>query len=168
MDVSGHDAAAKTEGTGKLNYKLVVDNKNVEIGEIVGVTISPVNDIGIFARLQDCQVIYNEVSVSILNWDAKNNEINPVCDLTSAVQTGVSQNDLKFSWSAFKWTTQTDESLIEDQEISCEISLSKDKPAYTDDGCLTTQDATEPTTTVSTTTSPIFGSLLITIFDEQY
>ena len=119
---------------------MVVDDSNVQIGETVGVTISPVNDIGVFARLQDCQVEYKSVSVSILDWSAQNNEINPVCDLTAAVETGISQKDLKFSWSAFKWATQTDKNLVENQEISCEISLSKDKTSYNVDDCVSKED----------------------------
>merc|ERR1711937_91867 len=138
FDVSGHDTIDSAEGVGTLNYNLVVDDNAVDIGETVSVTISPVNEIGIWARLQDCQVTYQSVPVSILDWSAADNEINPVCDLTAAVETGISQKDLKFSWSAFKWATQTVGG-IEQQEISCEISLSKDEPAYQIDGCVTTQ-----------------------------
>ena len=127
------------EGTGKLNYNLVVENKDVKIGETVSVTISPVNEIDIYARLQNCQVTYKSVSISIFNWNDLENDINPVCELTAAVETGISQKDLKFSWAAFKWATQTDKDLIESQEISCEISLSKDKLPYSVDGCETSQ-----------------------------
>ena len=135
------------EGTGKLNYNLVVDNNDVKIGETVGVTISPVNEIAIFARLQNCQVTYESVSIGIFNWNDSDNEIDPVCELTAAVETGISQKDLKFSWAAFKWATQTDKDLIERQEISCEISLSKDKLPYNIESCETSQVAEkeEPT-----------------------
>merc|ERR1711937_449821 len=144
FDVSGHDTVDSAEGVGTLNYNLVVDDNAVDIGETVSVTISPVNEIGIWARLQDCQVTYKSVPVSILDWSAADNEINPVCDLNAAVETGISQKDLKFSWSAFKWATQTDMDRVEQQEISCEISLSKDEPAYQIDGCVTTQSGSEP------------------------
>ena len=73
--------------------------------------------------------------------------LNPVCELTATVETGISQKDLKFSWAAFKWATQTDKDLIERQEISCEISLSKDKLPYNIESCETSQVAEkeEPT-----------------------
>ena len=145
--MSGYDTGVTAEGSGKLNYNLVIDNNDVKIGETVSVTISPVNEIAIFARLQNCQVTYKSVSISIFNWNDSDNEIDPVCELTAAVETGISQKDLKFSWAAFKWSTQTDKNLIESQEISCEISLSKDEPSYNVDGCESSKSAEkeEPT-----------------------
>ena len=81
------------------------------------------------------------------NCSVVNGVLNPVCELTATVETGISQKDLKFSWAAFKWATQTDKDLIERQEISCEISLSKDKLPYNIESCETNQVAEkeEPT-----------------------
>ena len=73
--MSGHDTSVGAEGTGTLNYNLIVDNYDVEIGETIGVFIVPANELDIYARLQDCKVTYNSMSVPILNWNASGNKI---------------------------------------------------------------------------------------------
>ena len=43
FDVSGHDAEVDAEGVGELKYTLSVEDNNVDIGDKVTVTVTPLN-----------------------------------------------------------------------------------------------------------------------------
>ena len=68
FDVSGHDADVDAEGVGELKYTLSVADNNVDIGNKVAVTVTPLNKNLVFAQLNDCNVTYKDQSVSILDF----------------------------------------------------------------------------------------------------
>jgi len=127
FDVSGHDADVDAEGVGELKYTLSVADNNVDIGNKVAVTVSPVNKNLVFAQLNDCNVQYNKQSVSILDFNASLDNLQPVCAIGANVVNGSGQSDLAFGWKAFKWATAVKDAK-ELQTISCTISLSEKKP----------------------------------------
>jgi len=68
FDVSGHDADVDAEGVGELKYTLSVADNNVDIGDKVAVTVTPLNKNLVYAQLNDCNVTYKDQSVSILDF----------------------------------------------------------------------------------------------------
>jgi len=70
FDVSGHDADVDAEGVGELKYTLSVSDNNVDIGDKVAVTVTPLNKNLVFAQLNDCNVQYKDQSVSVLDFNA--------------------------------------------------------------------------------------------------
>jgi len=126
FDVSGHNADVDAEGVGELKYTLSVADNNVDIGEKVAVTVTPLNKNLVYAQLNDCNVTYKNQSVSIL--DFKDGLLQPVCAIGAHVGTGHGKSDLKFDWQAFKWATANKDADKELQTISCNIALSKNAP----------------------------------------
>jgi hypothetical protein len=126
FDVSGHDADVDAEGVGELKYTLSVADNNVDIGEKVAVTVTPLNKNLVYAQLNDCNVTYKDQSVSIL--DFNDGRLQPVCAIGAKVGTGHGKSDLMFDWKAFKWATANMDADKELQTISCSIALSKDAP----------------------------------------
>jgi len=133
FDVSGHDADVDAEGVGELKYTLNVADNNVDIGNKVAVTVTPLNKNLVYAQLNDCNVTYKDQSVSIL--DFKDAKLQPVCAIGAHVGTGHGKSDLKFDWQAFKWATANKDADKELQTISCTISLSKDAPVVESGDC---------------------------------
>jgi len=126
FDVSGHDADVDAEGVGELKYTLNVADNNVDIGNKVAVTVTPLNKNLVYAQLNDCNVTYKGQSVSILDFD--NATLQPVCAIGAHVGTGHGNSDLTFDWQAFKWATADKNAGKESQTISCTIALSKNAP----------------------------------------
>jgi len=130
--VSGSDTEKTATGTGELNYKLKVDNASFTIGSKVTATITPVTSGLVHATIESCSVTNksdgktpNE-SVTLIG-DGMKRECKLGVDVTAAQGTG----DLGFTWSSFKWSTalQSGSSPDENQEVSCNISLSKAQPS---------------------------------------
>ena len=149
VSVQGKDDLVSEEGFGQLNYKLSVVDANIDIGEPVNVEIKAINENLVWHTIQDCQVIKqgsrcryggsrcpDDHSVPILKWDADSKNLTPFCPnyLGVAVETKSSKDTTKFSWTAFKWSTSTPDD-VENQTITCTISLSKDEPVINTPGC---------------------------------
>ena len=76
FDVSGHDADVAAEGVGELKYTLAVADDDVDIGNRVKVTVTPLNKGLVYAQLNDCNVMYNDQSVSIIDFKGTNLFLN--------------------------------------------------------------------------------------------
>jgi len=61
-------------------------------------------------------------------------ELAPVCEIGASVGTASGKTDLTFDWKAFKWATATKDA-VEQQTISCTITLSKDDPDFDVGSC---------------------------------
>ena len=126
--VSGSDTEKTATGTGKLTYKLTVDETTFAIGSTVTATITPVTSGLVHATIESCSVTHkgNNQSVKLID-DGMQRECALGVDVTTAQGTG----NLSFNWSSFKWSTALNSgksSPDEDQEVSCNISLSKAQP----------------------------------------
>jgi len=125
--VSGSDTEKTAAGTGKLTYKLAVDNTSFSIGSKVTATITPVTTGLVHATIESCKVTNKGTSAFVkLIDDGMTRECKLGVDVTTPQGTGV----LGFNWSSFKWSTALSgkSSPDEDQDVSCNISLSKAKP----------------------------------------
>lgn len=125
--VSGSDTEKTAAGTGKLTYKLTVDKSSFSIGSKVTATITPVTIGLVHATIESCKVTHKSKNESVkLIDDGMQRECKLGVDVTTAQGTGV----LGFNWSSFKWSTALSgkSSPDEDQDVSCNISLSKAKP----------------------------------------
>jgi len=131
LGVSGHDANVNAENTGELKYTMSIDKTEVEIGKPVTVTITPANTNLVFAKIQECSVKHNEMSVPILQTIEET--LHPVCVVGTTVNTGKGKQLLSFQWNAFKWETAGN--VDETHTVTCTIALSKDDPAFTVDSC---------------------------------
>jgi hypothetical protein len=127
--VSGSDTEKNASNTGKLGYKLTVDTTTYSIGSAVTATITPDTANLVHATIESCSVKNkdNDVSVTLIK-DGMNRE----CKLGVSVTDGQGDENLSFKWNSFKWSTtlgtggtKADD---ENQELSCNISLSKAKP----------------------------------------
>ena len=136
VNVQGYDTNVSGEGFGQLNYRLTVVDDNVNIGESIQVEIVAVNKNLVWHAIQDCQVTKDDYSVSILNWDTNNKNLVTFCPnvLGAAIETKASKDTTKFNWTAFKWSTSTPDQ-VEDQTITCTISLSETEPVVNTPGC---------------------------------
>ena len=135
FDVAGHDTDVLEEGFGQLNFKLLA-TENVEIGNTVNVKIEAVNKGLIWHSLQDCTVSKGGEDISILKWNSSEGSLVSICPnvFNADIQTAANQDMTHFSWTAFKWSTSTQND-IERQTIECKISLSKDKPVIKTPTC---------------------------------
>jgi len=126
--VSGSDTEKAATNTGSLNYKLEVDNTSFTIGSTVTATITPVTSGLVHATIESCTVKNTGENKSVtLIGDGMKRECKLGVDVSIAQGTGA----LGFTWSSFKWSTELvggAASPIENQEVSCNISLSKDQP----------------------------------------
>lgn len=122
--VSGSDKEATAEGTGKLTYKLTVDNAAVAIGSPITATITPVTTGLVDATIAKCSVKHTTKNESV---DIIKANLNPTCELGAAIATGQGKGNLSFSWNAFKWTTTevNDADVVESQQVECIIELAK-------------------------------------------
>lgn len=132
--VSGSDKEATAEGSGKLNYKLTVDNTAVAIGSTITATITPVTAGLVDATIATCAVTHKTKSESV---DIIKANLKPTCELGAAIATGQGKANLSFSWNAFKWTTTkvNDADVVEDQEVECTIKLAKTAPLESVQSC---------------------------------
>jgi len=126
--VSGSDTEKTATGTGELNYKLEVDNTSFTIGSTVTASITPVTSGLVHATIESCAVknTVKDQSVTLVG-DGMKRTCALGVDVTAAQGTG----NLGFTWSSFKWSTELvggNASPIENQEVSCNISLSKAQP----------------------------------------
>ena len=126
--VSGSDTEKAATNTGSLNYKLEVDNTSFTIGSTVTATITPVTSGLVHATIESCTVKNTGENKSVtLIGDGMKRECKLGVDVTTTQGTG----NLGFTWSSFKWSTELvggSASPIENQEVSCNISLSKAQP----------------------------------------
>ena len=127
--VSGSDTEKTATNTGSLKYKLEVDNTSFTIGSTVQATITPVTSGLVHATIESCTVKNTGENKSVtLIGDGMKRECKLGVDVTTAQGTG----NLGFTWSSFKWSTEKavggGDSPVENQEVSCNISLSKDQP----------------------------------------
>ena len=136
VNVQGYDTNVSEDGFGRLNYKLIVVDKNVDIGQTIQVEIEAVNKNLVWHAIQDCQVVKDGNSVSILNWDENDKNLISFCPnvLGAAIETKSSKDTTKFSWTAFKWSTSTPDQ-VEEQKITCTISLSATEPIVNTPDC---------------------------------
>jgi len=129
--VSGSDTEKTATGTGELKYKLEVDKASFSIGSKVTASITPVTAGLVHATIESCSVKNTSENKSVtLIGDGMKRECKLGVDVTAAQGTG----NLGFTWSSFKWSTAlnaqktADSSPDENQEVSCNISLSKAQP----------------------------------------
>jgi len=127
--VSGSDTEKNASNTGKLGYKLTVDTTTYSIGSAVTATITPDTANLVHATIESCSVKNkdNGVSVALIK-DGMNRE----CKLGVSVTDGQGDENLSFEWNSFKWSTTLGtggaKAADENQELSCNISLSKAAP----------------------------------------
>jgi len=128
--VSGSDTTDSASGTGTLNYALTVDaSAAFQIGNTVTATITPESSGLVTATILSCEVKNSDLSsnneVTIIDANLK-----PTCDLGVAITTGQGDSTLGFTWQSFKWSTTKvgTSDVVENQELTCSISLAK-KPA---------------------------------------
>merc|ERR1712147_197710 len=126
--VSGSDTEKTATGTGELNYKLEVDNTSFTIGSTVTASITPVTSGLVHATIESCAVknTVKDRSVTLIGDGMKR-----TCALGVDVTAAQGTSNLGFTWSSFKWSTELvggNASPIENQEVSCKISLSKAQP----------------------------------------
>ena len=137
-DVAGHDTNVAEEGVGSLKYTLTVLDSNVDIGDTVNVEVEAVNKGLVYHHLKDCTVSLNSQDVSILNWDSAGNNLETICPnvLGAAIVVSNHQDKTSFSWTAFKWSTSTQEpNDQETQTIACKISLFQNAPTVNTPAC---------------------------------
>ena len=130
---------AQQEGTGTLNYKLVLADTEIKIGDDIDVEVVAVNEGLVWHTLQDCTVSKDDKKVSILNWyETDNNLVTNCPNYVNAFVTRPSDDKVTtFGWSAFKWLTSDSDDKVdmESQTIECQISLSQDEPAVNSPTC---------------------------------
>merc|ERR1712193_57262 len=135
FSVTGQDTEVDAEGIGELSYTIEVD-ENVEIGETVNFTINPASPGLVFATATECHVKNENQEVTIFG------HRTPKC-YTSAVgakwattnANPSSKNNIKGEWTAFKWSTSTDDTDAESQTFECTIALSKEQDPKTTTTC---------------------------------
>merc|ERR1711935_352888 len=122
---------------GSLNYALSVDAGAVfAIGNIVTATITPVSSGLVKATILSCEVTNSDLAsdneVSIIDANLK-----PTCDLGVAITTGQGDSTLGFTWQSFKWSTTKvgTSDVVENQELTCSISLAKEPAAVSPQTC---------------------------------
>jgi len=128
--VSGSDTEKSATNTGSLTYKLTVDNTSFTIGSTVQATITPVTSGLVHATIESCSVKNTKEKKSVTLID---DGMKRECKLGVALGVAQGTGNLGFTWSSFKWSTQlvggkANSSPNEDQEVSCNISLSKAQP----------------------------------------
>jgi len=135
--VSGSDTTDSAVQYGSLNYALTVDaDATFAIGNTVTATITPVSSGLVTATILSCQVTNTDLQidnvVSII--DAG---LTPICDLGAAITTGQGDANLGFTWSSFKWSTTKigTSDVLENQQLTCSISLAKEPAAVNPQTC---------------------------------
>merc|ERR1711892_953536 len=135
--VSGSDTTDSAINYGSLNYALSVDAGAVfAIGNIVTATITPVSSGLVKATILSCEVTNSDLAsdneVSIIDANLK-----PTCDLGVAITTGQGDSTLGFTWSSFKWSTTKigTSDVLENQQLTCSISLAKEPAAVSPQTC---------------------------------
>ena len=139
--VSGSDTEKTATGTGKLDYKLVVDKTTFAIGSTVTATITPVTSGLVYATIESCSVKNKGKSESVKLID---DGMQRECALGVDITNGQGNGNLGFTWSSFKWSTELvggAASPAEDQEVSCNISLSKAQPTAETQSCVASSGA---------------------------
>ena len=139
--VSGSDTEKTATGTGKLDYKLIVDKTTFAIGSTVTATITPVTSGLVYATIESCSVTHKGKSESVKLIDAG---MQRECALGVDITNGQGNGNLGFTWSSFKWSTELvggAASPAEDQEVSCNISLSKAQPTTETQSCVASSGA---------------------------
>ena len=130
---------AQQEGTGTLNYKLIVADTEIKIGDEINAEVVAVNEGLVWHTLQDCTVSKDGKEVSILNWyETDNNLVTNCPNYVNAFVTRPSDDKVTtFGWSAFKWLTSDSDDKVdmESQTIECKISLSQDEQAVNSPTC---------------------------------
>ena len=123
FDVTGQDTLGSAENTGTLGYNLVVE-ENKNIGETIKFTITPVNAGLVYATVKSCDVTKGDKALTIVGHGA-DHCTNPIVNAQAITGLFTSQNKVEGSWTAFKWST-TSENNVEDQGLVCTIGLSED------------------------------------------
>ena len=88
------------------------------------------------ATILSCQVTNTDLQidnvVSIIDAD-----LTPICDLGAAITTGQGDANLEFTWSSFKWSTTKigTSDVLENQQLTCSISLAKEPAAVSPQTC---------------------------------
>merc|ERR1712021_238597 len=138
--VSGSDTTDSAVQYGSLNYALTVDaGATFAIGNTVTATITPVSSGLVTATILSCEVTNSDLQidnvVSIIDAD-----LTPICDLGAAITTGQGDANLGFTWSSFKWSTPKigTSDVLENQQLTCSISLAKEPAAVSPQTCGTT------------------------------
>ena len=67
----------------------------------------------------------------------KCHSLKPTCDLGVTITTGQGDSTLGFTWNSFKWSTTMvgNSDVVENQEVSCSISLAKTPATVTSQTC---------------------------------
>ena len=130
---------AVEEGTGTLNYKLVVTDPDIKVGDEVNVEVVAVNKGLVWHTLKDCTVSNDDSEIPILTWhETEKNLVTHCPNYFSAVGTVPTHDEVtEFSWKAFKWLSSdsSDEVDMKSQKIECKISLSQDEPTFNTPTC---------------------------------
>ena len=129
FDVTGQDTTATAEGTGSLDYTLVVED-NKAIGDTVKFTITPVNSGLVFATVKSCDVTHDNGDALTIVGHGSEHCTNPVVNAAALTNRFTSNAVIEGTWKAFKWSTATTDN-VESQGLSCKIGLSEN--ASTDD-----------------------------------
>ena len=129
FDVTGQDVSATAEGTGSLDYTLVVED-NKAIGDTVKFTITPVNSGLVYATVKSCDVTHDNGDALTIVGHGSEHCTNPVVNAAALTNRFTSNAVIEGTWKAFKWSTATTDN-VESQGLSCKIGLSEN--ASTDD-----------------------------------
>ena len=129
FDVTGQDTTATAEGTGSLDYTLVVED-NKQIGDTVKFTITPVNTGLVYATVKSCDVTHDNGDALTIVGHGSEHCTNPVVGTAALTNRFTSNGIIEGTWTAFKWSTATTDN-VESQGLSCKIGLSEN--ASTDD-----------------------------------
>ena len=131
--VTGQDTAATAEGTGTLDYNLVVED-NKAIGDEITFTINPVNANLVFATVKECHVTKDSQELTIIGHGVEHC-LNPVVNAKAITDLFSSQSTIQGSWTAFKWSTAESDN-VESQGLKCKIGLSQAKSTDAVSNCV--------------------------------
>jgi len=125
--VNGHDEVAienfADADVGALIYTLEIETENPQLGEDIVFSIKPANPGIVHAQVQYCTVTNVEKQQTVRIFGARNFCRNGFINFQIVSGFG-SMEKQTFSYSAFRWSTNSDESpILESHQLSCHIEL---------------------------------------------
>jgi len=82
-------------------------------------------------------IVGSNSNLDIVCEQDKCHNLKPTCDLGVTITTGQGDSTLGFTWNSFKWSTTMvgNSDVVENQEVSCSISLAKTPATVTSQTC---------------------------------